>query len=57
MYETLKLCVERLLNEYPQETDDIEAIIQNDIGSTSFRFAFNTLLKYNIIIEEEETDE
>ena len=54
-YELLKLCVERLLNEYDQEGDGIEAIIQNNI-SISFRFAYNTLLKNNIIIEDE-TDE
>jgi len=54
-YELFKLCVERLLNEYEQENDGIDALIQNNI-SVSFRFAFNTLLKHNIIIEDD-TDE
>lgn len=55
-FELLKLCVERLLNEYePADDEDIGAF---GGGSTSpaFKFAFNTLLKNNIITEDE-TDE
>lgn len=53
-YELLKVCVERLLNEYePDDENDLGAFKQVN-PSISFKFAFNTLLLNKIIIEKEE---
>lgn len=54
-YELLKLCIERLLNEYEPNDEAMGAFQTKDV-SVSFKFAYNTLLKNNIIIEDE-TDE
>jgi len=42
-----------LLNEYPDEKEDDIPVFQERSTSVSFRVAFNTLTKYNILIEEE----
>jgi hypothetical protein len=51
-YELLKICVERLLNEYDPSEDEIDEFIQKDV-SISFKIAFNTLIKNNTLIEDE----
>lgn len=49
--------MERLLNEYEDVDEEMGQFSQKDT-SISFRLAFNTLLKNNIIIEmETEIDE
>lgn len=51
-YEILKVCLERILNEY-QEVDDNLGPFGEESLSVSFKFAFNTLIKYKILIEDE----
>jgi hypothetical protein len=53
-YEIVKMCLERILNEFGDDNDDeIDKLIKNEQDtSSSFKFAFNTLLKYEILIEE-----
>ena len=54
-YEIIKVCLERVLNEY-EDTDN-----DNDLSAftdrrypISFNIAFNTLIKNDILIEEDE---
>lgn len=50
-FEIFKSCIERvLLYEYTDDKDDIS--IFQEKSSLSFGVAFNTLLKYEILIEE-----
>ena len=49
-YEVIKMCLERVLNDYQDPDDDLSAFKQSTT-SISFGIAFNTLLKNNIIIE------
>lgn len=51
-YEILKVCLERILNEY-QEVDENLGMLAEEGLSVSFKFAFNTLIKYQILIEDE----
>lgn len=51
-YEIIKMCLDRLLNDYDDVDEEIGAFAQNDT-TISFRIAFNTLIKYEIIIEDE----
>ena len=53
MYEILKMCIERVLNEFDEIDEEMGPFAQKDT-SLSFRLAFNTLIKNNIIIEEDE---
>lgn len=52
-YETIKMCLERLLNEFIDADDDMVPFSQNEV-SVSFKIAFNTLIKYKILMEEED---
>jgi hypothetical protein len=54
-YEVVKMCLGRILNEYNDDEDDDELgkLLNNKDTSPSFKFAFNTLLKYEILMEEE----
>lgn len=52
-YETIKMCLERLLNEFVDADDDMVPFSQNEV-SVSFKIAFNTLIKYKILMEEED---
>ena len=52
-YETIKMCLERLLNEFVDGEDDMVPFSQNEV-SVSFKIAFNTLIKCKILIEEED---
>lgn len=52
-YETIKLCVERILNEIQEIDEEMGPFGQGDL-SVSFKIAFNTLIKYKILIEEDE---
>lgn len=51
-YEVIKMCVERILNEFDESDEDMGLFAQKDT-TISFRIAFNTLVKNNILIEEE----
>lgn len=45
------MCLDRVLSEY--EEDDELAVYKKDNG-VSFNIAFNTLIKYEILIEEDD---
>lgn len=52
-FEIFKSCIERiLLYEYTNDDDNDMLIFQEKPSSLSFKIAFNTLLKYKILIEE-----
>lgn len=53
MYEILKMCIERVLNEFDEADEDMGPFGQKDT-TLSFRLAFNTLIKNSILIEEDE---
>lgn len=55
-YEVVKMCLDRVLNDFDDmdETDDkiLKKFSLPDM-SVSFKLAFNTLIKYEIIIQDE----
>jgi predicted transcriptional regulator len=52
-YELIKMMVERILDEFEDETDDdVLSSLKGKQGSLSFNLAFNTLYQYGIIKEE-----
>lgn len=51
-YEIIKMCLDRILSDFDDVDEEIGAFAQNDT-TISFRIAFNTLIKYEIIIEDE----
>ena len=52
-YEIIKTCIERVLNEF-EETDEKLGEFGDNNLSISFKIAFNTLIKYEILILEDE---
>jgi hypothetical protein len=46
------MCIERVLNEFEDSDEEMGLFAQKET-TVSFRIAFNTLLKNNILIEEE----
>jgi hypothetical protein len=52
-YEIIKMCLDRLLNEYDEVDDGIGGFGGNNTNA-SFKIAFNTLIKYEILIENNE---
>jgi len=54
-YEIIKVCLERILNEYDDADDDLGKFGVKE-PSLSFKIAFNTLIKYEILIEMEEDE-
>ena len=55
-YEIIKMCLERVLGEYDDEDED-SALFGTKAASPSFKIAFNTLIKYQILIEELNEDD
>jgi hypothetical protein len=49
----IKMCVERVLSEY-EEDDESMGVFGKEKTPMSFKIAFNTLIKYGIIIEEDD---
>jgi hypothetical protein len=47
------MCLERVLNEYQEVDEEMGPFAQEGL-SVSFKIAFNTLIKYQILIEEDE---
>jgi hypothetical protein len=47
------MCLERVLNEFNEADEELGAFAQNGT-SPSFKIAFNTLIKNEILIEEDE---
>lgn len=52
-YEIIKSCIERILNEFDEVDEGLSEFGQSSL-STSFKIAFNTLIKYDILISEDE---
>jgi hypothetical protein len=52
-YEILKMCIDRVLNEFDESDEEMGPFAQKDTA-ISFRLAFNTLIKNNILIEDDE---
>ena len=54
-YEIIKMCLERVLSEFQErnEDEDIGIFALSDVN-VSLKIAFNTLIKYNILIEDDE---
>ena len=52
-YEVIKMCIDRVLNEF-QEVDEGLGKFAQEGTSVSFRIAFNTLIKNQILIEDED---
>ena len=51
-YEILKFCLDRILNDIDDNIDEkIPFYAQSEL-SISFKIAFNTLIKYNILTED-----
>lgn len=50
------MCLERVLGEVDDIDDEMALFGRNNI-TVSFKIAFNTLIKNNILIEENEDDE
>ena len=55
-YEIIKMCLERILGEVDDVDEEMGAFAQNST-TTSFKLAFNTLIKYKILIEELNEDD
>jgi hypothetical protein len=52
-YEVIKMCLERVLNDYEDVDEEIGVFGQKDT-TISFKIAFNTLIKNEILKEEDE---
>lgn len=50
------MCLDRVLSEYEEVDEQMGAFAQNST-STSFKIAFNTLIKHKILIEELNEDD
>jgi hypothetical protein len=53
MYEVLKMCIDRVLNEFDEVDESMGPFGQKET-TISFKLAFNTLIKNNILIEDDE---
>ena len=47
------MCLDRILSEYDEVDETLGAFAQKNTG-ISFKIAFNTLIKYEILIEDDE---
>jgi len=52
-YELLKTCLEKILNTFEDMGDEMPLLIENQFD-LSFTVAFNTLIKYNVLIETDD---
>jgi hypothetical protein len=52
-YEIIKSCVERILSEFAEVDNELGPFAENGL-TISFKIAFNTLIKYDILIPEDE---
>ena len=55
-YELIKMCIERILTEDTDIDENLGAFASNGL-TISFKVAFNTLIKNEILIENKEEDE
>jgi hypothetical protein len=52
-YEVIKMCLETILSELREVDEEMGAFASNET-SVAFKMAFNTLIKNQILIEEDE---
>jgi hypothetical protein len=52
-YEIIKMCLDRVLSEFDEIDEELGKFGHNN-STTSFKIAFNTLIKYEILIEDDE---
>lgn len=52
-YEIIKMCLHRVLDEF-EEGDSEMGVFGKTTTGISFNIAFNTLIKYEILIEDDE---
>jgi hypothetical protein len=52
-YEILKMCLERVLDDY-DDVDESMGVFGSSNVKVSFKIAFNTLIKNEILIEDDE---
>ena len=52
-YEIIKMCLERVLNDY-EDVDEEMGVFGGNNVSVSLKIAFNTLIKNGILIEDDE---
>jgi hypothetical protein len=52
-YEIIKMCLDRVLNDYDEVDEEMGLFGSNNLN-VSLKLAFNTLIKYGILIEDDE---
>jgi hypothetical protein len=52
-YEIIKMCLDRVLNDY-EEVDEEMGVFGSNNVNVSLKIAFNTLIKHGILIEDDE---
>lgn len=52
-YEIIKMCLDRVLNDY-EDVDEEMGVFGGNNVNVSLKIAFNTLIKYGILIEDDE---
>jgi hypothetical protein len=52
-YEIIKMCLDRVLNDY-EEVDEEMGVFGSNNVNVSLKIAFNTLIKNGILIEDDE---
>lgn len=52
-YEMLKMCIQRIFDEFENPENDM-GVFGSKTSAISFTTAFNTLIKYNILIENDD---
>lgn len=52
-YEIIKMCLDRILNDFDEVDEEMNLFSMNSVN-ISLKIAFNTLIKYNILIEDDE---
>jgi hypothetical protein len=55
-YEVIKMCLSTVLSEAEEMDEEIAPFSQNGT-SIAFKIAFNTLIKNNILVEQEQENE
>jgi hypothetical protein len=52
-YELIKMCLERVLDDY-EDVDESMGMFGSNNAKVAFKIAFNTLIKNEILIEDDE---
>jgi hypothetical protein len=52
-YEIIKMCLDRVLNDYEDVDEEMGVFGSNNVN-VSLKIAFNTLIKHGILIEDDE---